>query len=216
MKKAFAALAILALAFPLMAKEIGGVKLDDKITVDGKTLNLNGGGIRTKFMVKVYVAGLYVENLSRDANQLITSDQAKQVRIVMSRDIGKSKMTEAVEEGFEKNAKAQLQALRDRLNRERQLPIDEALRIAREVADALSYAHSRGIVHRDIKPENILLDAGHAVVADFGIARAVSAAGVARSSTTFPSVRANSYVSSGWARRSSKNGRTCGVVADVG
>jgi serine/threonine-protein kinase len=69
------------------------------------------------------------------------------------------------------------QSLRDRLNRERQLPIDEALRIAREVADALSYAHGRGIVHRDIKPENILLDAGHAVVADFGIARAVSAAG---------------------------------------
>ena len=69
------------------------------------------------------------------------------------------------------------QSLRDRQNRERQLPIDEALRIAREVADALSYAHGRGIVHRDIKPENILLDAGHAVVADFGIARAVSAAG---------------------------------------
>ena len=68
-------------------------------------------------------------------------------------------------------------SLRDRLAREHQLPIDEALRIAREVADALSYAHSRGVVHRDIKPENILLDAGHAVVADFGIARAVSAAG---------------------------------------
>ena len=116
MKKAFAALVILALALPLMAKEIGGVKLDDKITVEGKTLNLNGGGIRTKFMVKVYVAGLYVENVSRDANQLIASDQAKQVRIVMSRDIGKAKMTEAVEEGFEKNAKAQLPALRDRLN----------------------------------------------------------------------------------------------------
>ncbi len=69
------------------------------------------------------------------------------------------------------------ESLRDRLNRERQLPIEDALRIAREVADALSYAHSRGIVHRDIKPENILLESGHAVVADFGIARAVSAAG---------------------------------------
>jgi serine/threonine-protein kinase len=69
------------------------------------------------------------------------------------------------------------QSLRDRLTRERQLPLEDALRIAREVADALSYAHSRGVVHRDIKPENILLDAGHAVVSDFGIARAVSAAG---------------------------------------
>jgi Tol biopolymer transport system component len=69
------------------------------------------------------------------------------------------------------------ESLRDRLNREKQLPIDDALRITREVADALSYAHSRGVVHRDIKPENILLESGHAVVADFGIAKAISAAG---------------------------------------
>jgi serine/threonine-protein kinase len=69
------------------------------------------------------------------------------------------------------------ESLRDRLTREKQLPLDDALLIAREVADALSYAHSRGVVHRDIKPENILLESGHAVVADFGIAKAVSAAG---------------------------------------
>jgi len=69
------------------------------------------------------------------------------------------------------------ESLRGLLDRERQLPVEDALLIAREVADALSYAHSRGIVHRDIKPENILLSGGHARVADFGIARAVSAAG---------------------------------------
>jgi eukaryotic-like serine/threonine-protein kinase len=69
------------------------------------------------------------------------------------------------------------ESLHDRLVREKQLPLDDALRIAREVADALSYAHSHGVIHRDIKPDNILLEAGHAVVADFGIARAVSAAG---------------------------------------
>ncbi|HET9513075.1 MAG TPA: serine/threonine-protein kinase, partial [Gemmatimonadales bacterium] len=69
------------------------------------------------------------------------------------------------------------ESLRARLDRVKQLPIDEALGIAREVADALGYAHSRGIIHRDIKPENILLEGGHAVVADFGIARAVSTAG---------------------------------------
>jgi len=69
------------------------------------------------------------------------------------------------------------ESLRERLTREKQLPLDDALQISREVADALSYAHSRGVIHRDIKPENILLESGHAVVADFGIAKAVRAAG---------------------------------------
>ena len=68
------------------------------------------------------------------------------------------------------------ESLRERLKRERQLPLGDALRIASDVADALSYAHSRGIVHRDIKPENILLAGEEAIVADFGIARAVSVA----------------------------------------
>jgi Tol biopolymer transport system component len=66
------------------------------------------------------------------------------------------------------------ESLRDRLAREHQLPVEEALRIAREVADALDYAHGHGVIHRDIKPENILLHGGHAQVADFGIALAVS------------------------------------------
>ncbi len=69
------------------------------------------------------------------------------------------------------------ESLRDRLNREKLLPIDDALQITLEVADALSYAHMLGIIHRDIKPENILLSGGHALVADFGIARAVTSAG---------------------------------------
>jgi serine/threonine-protein kinase len=66
--------------------------------------------------------------------------------------------------------------LRERLTREVQLPVDEALRITLEIADALGYAHGLGIIHRDIKPENVLLEAGHAVVADFGLARAIEAA----------------------------------------
>src|SRR5207247_1862786 len=76
------------------------------------------------------------------------------------------------------------ESLRERLDRERQLPVEEALRLAREVADALDHAHRAGVVHRDIKPENILLQAGHAVVADFGIARAVWAAGGTKLTTT--------------------------------
>jgi serine/threonine-protein kinase len=72
------------------------------------------------------------------------------------------------------------ETLRHRLLRERQLPVDDALQIAREVADALNYAHKAGVIHRDIKPANILLDSGHALVADFGIARAI---GTGESST---------------------------------
>jgi len=66
------------------------------------------------------------------------------------------------------------ESLRDRLEREHELPLDAALQITREMADALDYAHAQGIVHRDIKPENILLSRGHALVADCGIAKAVS------------------------------------------
>ena len=86
------------------------------------------------------------------------------------------------------------ESLRDRLEREKQLPLDHALQITKEVADALGYAHALGLVHRDIKPENILFEAGHAVVADFGIARAVSAAG-ARLTETGLAVGTPAYMS---------------------
>src|SRR2546422_6594670 len=68
------------------------------------------------------------------------------------------------------------ESLRDRLEREGQLPLEDALQITREVADGLAYAYGRGLVHRDIKPENILITGGHAVIADFGIAKAVTEA----------------------------------------
>ena len=87
------------------------------------------------------------------------------------------------------------ETLRTRLARERQLPVDDALRIAREVADALAYAHGLGIIHRDIKPENILLQGAHASVADFGIALAVQQAGGQRMTQTGLSLGTPQYMS---------------------
>jgi len=87
------------------------------------------------------------------------------------------------------------ESLRGRLKRETQLPIDDAIGLACEVADALSYAHSFGVVHRDIKPENILLNGGHAVVADFGIARVIQDAGGEKLTQTGMSVGTAAYMS---------------------
>ncbi|MBI3983446.1 MAG: serine/threonine-protein kinase, partial [Gemmatimonadetes bacterium] len=87
------------------------------------------------------------------------------------------------------------ESLRDRLSREKQLPIEDAVQLTTEVAAALAYAHSRGVIHRDIKPENILLTGGAAVVADFGIARAVTAAGGGRLTETGLSLGTPQYMS---------------------
>src|SRR5215211_4853794 len=87
------------------------------------------------------------------------------------------------------------ETLRARLDREHLLPIEDAMRIAREVGDALEYAHRMGVIHRDIKPENILLQDGHALVADFGIALAVQQAGGARMTQTGLSLGTPHYMS---------------------
>ena len=87
------------------------------------------------------------------------------------------------------------ESLRDRLNREKQLPIGDAVRIATEIAGALDYAHRHNVVHRDIKPENILLHEGRALVADFGIALAASKAGGTRLTETGMSLGTPTYMS---------------------
>jgi serine/threonine protein kinase/tetratricopeptide (TPR) repeat protein len=87
------------------------------------------------------------------------------------------------------------ESLRARLDREKQLPIAEAVRLTGEIADALSYAHARGILHRDIKPDNILISDGHALVADFGIALAISGRHGERITATGMAVGTPAYMS---------------------
>lgn len=87
------------------------------------------------------------------------------------------------------------ESLRERIDREGALPVDESVRLAREVADALSYAHSQGVVHRDIKPENIMLSRGHALVMDFGISRVFGEVGAVTLTDTSMALGTPAYMS---------------------
>ena len=87
------------------------------------------------------------------------------------------------------------ESLRQRLAREGQMPVHDAVRILREVVDALAYAHSHGVLHRDIKPDNVMLSGRHALVTDFGVAKAVSMAGVEKLTTVGVAVGTPTYMS---------------------
>src|SRR5262245_8730126 len=113
--------AVLALvgcvAGPALAKELAGVSLPETANVEGRTLHLNGMGVRTKFFFKVYVAGLYLEKPARSGDLAATSEQAKRMELRMLRDVERAKITEAIGEGFQKNSRAQLPSLKARLDR---------------------------------------------------------------------------------------------------
>ncbi|HSS44184.1 MAG TPA: chalcone isomerase family protein [Thermoanaerobaculia bacterium] len=108
---------VFALAVFSPAGEVAGVTMAETATVEGRTLHLNGMGLRTKVIVKVYVAGLYLESPSKDAAVIVSSDQVKSIRLSLLRDVAGAKITEAIVEGFERNSKAQLAALQPRLEK---------------------------------------------------------------------------------------------------
>ena len=119
MKKPTALALSLCLAFASTAlgKEVSGVTVPDTVSAEGKTLMLNGAGLRKKAIFKVYVAGLYLETPSKDAAAVISSDQVKRMQLSVLRSLSMKQVTDAIEEGFEKNSKGQMDALKARLDK---------------------------------------------------------------------------------------------------
>jgi hypothetical protein len=117
MKKLLAFAAPLALvALPLLAVSVDGVSVPDTVTVDGKTLKLNGAGMRKKMIVRVYVGALYLETPSKDAAAIVSSSETKSMRLRMMRTVEGSKISGAIAEGFENNSKDAMPKLRSRLD----------------------------------------------------------------------------------------------------
>ena len=104
-----------------LAVEVAGVKVPETVVVEGKTLTLNGAGLRKKLLFKVYVAGLYVERVSKDAPAILASSEAKSMRLHILRGLKGSQVSEAIAEGFERNSKEQLPKLDARLKQLSQL-----------------------------------------------------------------------------------------------
>ncbi|HVE83770.1 MAG TPA: chalcone isomerase family protein [Myxococcales bacterium] len=109
--------AALLAAWAAPAKEKEGVQLPETIQAGGKTLKLNGAGVRSFLFFKVYVGSLYLEETSTDPSAIIAKDQVRRVEMTMLRDLEKEKIVEAIRNGFEKNSKDKLPALKDRLEK---------------------------------------------------------------------------------------------------
>ena len=109
---------LMSAASPALARGVAGVDVPETLSAEGKTLKLNGAGIRKKFIIKVYVGALYLENTATSAQEIVKSDQVKVVQMHFLRDVDKEKIIGAYKEGFEKNSGdkvAQLQAGLDKL-----------------------------------------------------------------------------------------------------
>ena len=114
-KTATAAVFLILAASLASAVLVSGVDLPDTVNAEGKTLKLNGAGLRKKAIFKVYVGALYVENPTHDAAALLSSNQIKSMRLRMMRSVKGKQIGESIEEGFARNSKAQLDKLKDRL-----------------------------------------------------------------------------------------------------
>lgn len=110
------AAALLALAVPAFAREVSGVKVPDTMEVGGRTLELNGAGLRKKFVVKVYAGALYLTEKTKDAKVAIAADAPKAVRMTFLRDLDRGQVMGAFKEGFEKNSRAELKTLLPKLD----------------------------------------------------------------------------------------------------
>jgi hypothetical protein len=107
----------LGVAAAARAAEVAGVKMPDTMTVEGKTLKLNGTGLRKKIFFKVYVAALYVETPSTDPATIIASDQIKSITLHILRSLGGAQIGDAISDGFWRNSKDRMYALNDRLQK---------------------------------------------------------------------------------------------------
>jgi hypothetical protein len=115
MKNALAAALALLLSLPASAREVSGVKVPDSFDAGGKTLQLNGAGVRKKFIVKVYVGALYLEAPSADPAAIVEADQAKAVRMFFLRNVGRDQIMGAFKDGFQNNSKERLPELLPKL-----------------------------------------------------------------------------------------------------
>ena len=121
MKRIVAAILLAFSASVAAAAEIAGVQVPDTETVDGKTLKLNGAGVRKKMIFKVYVAGLYLETPSKDAAAVISATEVKSMRLHILRNMKGKQISDAISEGFERNSKEQQSKLSARLEKLKQM-----------------------------------------------------------------------------------------------